>query len=361
MKNALLVNKFYHPDIGGVETIVKQYAEELSKSYNVTVLCIKKEFSLKTNYEIINNVNIIRCSSFGTFFSMPISLSFFFFFLNLKTKSNVIHFHEPFPIGSLLSILNFNKTKIVVTWHSDIIKQKFLKKIVEIFQHKLCEKSNVITATSPQLISFSSVLKSYKNKVKVLPLSIDLVEYKLEVHNQKNNYILYLGRLSYYKGIDLLLEAYENSTSKLPLFIVGDGEPEIVKSVNEFIIKSKKKIIFINEFVSEKKKNDYIKGCMFLVFPSIYNSEAFGIVQLEAMSYSKPVLNTNLQTGVPWVSVHNVTGITVPVENVDELTKAIDKLSSLKLASKLGLKARQRVEQMFTDDIILKKLNQIYK
>ena len=100
---------------------------------------------------------------------------------------------------------------------------------------------------------------------------------------------------------------------------------------------------------------------MFLVFPSLYNSEAFGIIQLEAMSYSKPVLNTNLQTGVPWVSVHNVTGITVPVENVDELTKAIDKLSSLKLASKLGLKARPRVEEMFTDDIILKKLNQIYK
>ena len=69
---------------------------------------------------------------------------------------------------------DFNKTKIVVTWHSDIIKQKLLKKIVEIFQHNLCKKANVITATSPQLISFSNVLKHYENKVKVLPLSVDL-------------------------------------------------------------------------------------------------------------------------------------------------------------------------------------------
>ena len=159
--------------------------------------------------------------------------------------------------------------------------------------------------------------------------------------------------------MDVLISSINDGLKiKRKILVVGKGETEIEKSLSKF--DAKNKIEFLNRFVSEKEKNTLIKNCYALIFPSTYNSEAFGIIQLEAMSYSKPVLNTNLQTGVPWVSVHNVSGITVPVENVDELTKAIDKLSSLKLASKLGLKARQRVEEMFTDDIILKKLNQIY-
>src|SRR5690606_29451460 len=106
----LQVNKFYWPEIGGVETVVKQYAEASRQDFEVAVLCVHKDFKLTTTKEIINDVKVIRCSSMGTFMSMPLSLSFYFHFFRLYVKYDIFHFHEPFPLASFLSVfLNRNK------------------------------------------------------------------------------------------------------------------------------------------------------------------------------------------------------------------------------------------------------------
>jgi len=350
----------YHPDIGGIETIVKQYAECLSKSFDVTVLTSSGSKRFKTVIEYINGVRIIRCPSFGIFFSMPISITLFMTLISSRHKYDVIHFHEPFPIASFIGIFP-KKCKYIVTWHSDIIKQKLLKNFIEFFQKKLCNKSDIILTTSPNLIEFSSVLKHFRNKIKVQPLTIDPEEYDINIPENKYDYALYIGRLSYYKGINFMLKAYEKSDSKIPLYIVGDGEKEIRDDINSFIKKSSKEIVFINRYVSEDDKKCYLKNCKYLIFPSIYPSEAFGLIQLEAMIYSKPVINTSLPTGVPWVSVHNITGITVQVNDEEELKKAINDFSSDKLVETYGKAARQRVENMFSDKVVLNNLLQIYK
>lgn len=355
----LQINKMYTPDIGGVETVVKQYSEFLLKDNDVTVLCIKKSFSLKTSKEKIQGVEIIRCSSFGTFFSMPVSISFFYHFFLLKSRFDIIHIHEPFPLGSIASLLLTKKDKIFVTWHSDIIKQKSLKKIVEYFQNSLCKKARVIFTTSPNLLSFSNVISKYEDKVTILPLSINT-----NVNTKKLNasqYILCLGRLSYYKGISVLLEAYEMSKTDQKLLIVGDGDKNIVNAINLHIKKSKKEIIFINNFVSEEEKIDYIQNCSFFVFPSVLPSEAFGIIQLEVMLQYKPVINTNLPTGVPFVSLHMETGITVEPYDVEGLSNAITLLSSnIKLRDELGDNAFDRVIKCFSDGIVLRMLAEVY-
>ena len=120
----LQINKMYEPDIGGVETVVRDYSELLNKYEKVIVLCISKQFTLKTKIENINNVKIYRCSSFGTFMSMPISLSFFIIFFILGKRARIIHFHEPFPLGTICGLLLNRKKRVFITWHSDIIKQK---------------------------------------------------------------------------------------------------------------------------------------------------------------------------------------------------------------------------------------------
>ncbi|QZT36390.1 glycosyltransferase [Halosquirtibacter xylanolyticus] len=358
----LQVNKYYSPDIGGVETVVKQYSEFLHENkFEVCILCVNKDFTLKTKIEVIDGINVVRCASLGTYFSMPISFIFYYYYIKLALRSSLIHFHEPFPLASVTSLFSliglFRKKKIIVTWHSDIIKQKILKGFVEFFQSLLLRRADVITTTSPNMIKFSKLLQDYSYKVKVLPLSIEVKD----TITEDDSYILYLGRLSYYKGIDILLKAYDKSVTSLKLVIVGDGESSIVDLVNEYREQFPDKIIFKNFFVTEEEKWEMIKNCSFFVFPSVQPSEAFGIIQLEAMICSKPVINTNLPTGVPFVSLDKITGITVEPNNVDELSKAIDKLSfDIDYRIKLGNNACERVKTVFSDHIVLDSLLKIY-
>ncbi|OQD44247.1 hypothetical protein BUL40_01435 [Croceivirga radicis] len=355
----LQINKYYWPDIGGVETVVKQYAEAVKEDHKVSILCVYKDFKLKTAITEVNGVEVIRCSSFGTFFSMPVSISFYFYFFKLYRKYDILHFHEPFPLASILSIFIKRKNNIIITWHSDIVKQKFLKNLMEIFQRNLCKKASVITTTSPNLLSFSNVISRYGNKVEILPLGIEPVKTK-NIHDK--GYMLCLGRLSYYKGIEVLLKAFEKTKLDIKLLLVGEGERDIVENIKSVMNKTNKDIQFINRFVSNEEKQTYLRNCSFLVFPSIEPSEAFGIIQLEAMNYSKPVINTNLPTGVPYVSVHNLTGITVTPNNVNELANAIDLMSSnIEMRKKMGTNALTRVQNMFSNKILMKKLLDIYK
>lgn len=356
----LQINKFYNPEIGGVETVVQQYSETACKSYEVTVLCASKNLKLKTTKESLNNVNIIRCGSLGTFFSMPVSFSFIIYFLRIYKQYDILHFHEPFPLASILSPFISRKKKIVITWHSDIIKQKFLKSAVEFFQRKMCEKADIITTTSPNLLNSSKVISKYKNKSYILPLGLTISNYTQS--NLEGEYILYIGRLSYYKGIEVILNAFEKSTSKLPLYIVGDGDDKIISKINLVKANSSKKIVFINRFVSEEEKREFLLNCAFLVFPSIEESEAFGIIQLEAMISGKPVINTSLNTGVPYVSLHDQTGLTVKPKCINELSNAINLLSDdVSKRNSFGENAIKRVNDKFSNVILFDKLRNIYK
>jgi rhamnosyl/mannosyltransferase len=370
MKHKILqINKFYYPHIGGVETIVKQYAEYLTKNNEVCCLTINNKFKLFTKTEKINNVTVVRCGSLGTFFSMPISLSFFFKFLRIRKNFDIFHFHEPFPLASILYCLIPKSTKVIVSWHSDIIKQKFFKKFAEYFQKKLCIRSDIIITTSQRLFYNSHILQLFKDKVNILPLSIDPQKYEyININNIskelkiKREYILYLGRFSYYKGIDVLLKAISQLNDNLSATFVIAGSGKINKQLSRKISTLKNKnVILINRFLNEDEKKYLLKHCLFFVFPSKYPSEAFGIIQLEAMIYGKPVINTDLPTGVPYVSQDGLTGLTVPANDHKALSYAISKLlNDRKLIEIYGLNAKKRLLENFTDNIVLDKLKLFY-
>ncbi|MGB9814110.1 MAG: glycosyltransferase [Thermovenabulum sp.] len=366
----LQVNKMYYPDIGGVETVVKQYSEYLKQFDEVVILCIHRNFRLRTTVEKINGITVYRCASCGTYMSMPISLAFFWYLFRLSKRADIIHFHEPFPLGSIGSLLITKSKRIFVTWHSDIVRQKILKKFIEFFQRKLCEKAEKVIATSERMIEFSSILKKFREKVVIIPLSLNKEDYininsfaetnlNSDLLNLPANYVLFLGRLSYYKGLDVLLDAISIVNENIPFVIAGDGE--LAGSVNEKIKKSNKKIYFINRHVSEEEKKYLIMHSKFLVFPSILPSEAFGIIQLEAMVYGKPVINTNLPTGVPWVSLNDVSGLTVEPSDAFQLARAIEKLYfDEELYKRLSKGALDRFNKYFDSKVTNELLYSIY-
>ncbi len=209
------------------------------------------------------------------------------------------------------------------------------------------------------MVESSYVLSDFKDKIEVVPLSIAVEKYH-EQPVSPGDFYLYIGRISYYKGIIHLIDSFELSNTKYPLYIVGNGSKRLVDEINNKISKSRKKIIFINKYVTDQEKKDFLSRSRALLFPSIYPSEAFGIIQLEAMIYQKPVINTSLNTGVPWVSLNRVTGITVEPGNIQELANAITSLDSDDLVKEYGVSAKKRVLEVFNDSTVLEKLNTIY-
>lgn len=357
MKKLLVVNKNYAPDIGGVESVVKKYASFSNDNYDITVLCCSKSFTLKTKKEYIDGIRVVRTSSFGTYFSMPISFSFIYQLLKLSKNNDIVHAHYPFPLFDLFHLFIPKSKPIILTWHSDIFKQKRLKKIFSYFTKRLLDRST-ITVTSLPLKNNSEFLKLYNN-VEILPLSFSCNNKLNEIQcddlgrELPDKFVLFQGRFSYYKGLKVLLQSYKDfkESELLPLVLSGHGD--LFEFAKEFVKNNdlSDNIFFIGRYVSEEEKNWLFNKCSFFVFPSIHPSEAFGIVQLEAMSQGKAVINTNLSTGVPWVSIHSETGITVKLNCSISLGKAILELSSNKeLREKYGKNAFKRYQVLFSDN-----------
>ena len=222
----LILNKMYHPDIGGVETVTKQYAEWLSsENHKVTVLTTSSKSNFKIKTKMINNVKVISHSPLFVYGSMPVSIMYIFNYLLIFNKFDIVHIHEPFPIGSLLGSLTKTKT-LFITFHSDIVKQTGLLKNISIFLlKKSLYNAKLISTTSKKLLQSSIVLSKFKSKTKIIPLSSPS---NLSITYSPNSYFLFIGRLSYYKGIEVLLKAIEKAKKlNRDIIIIGKGEKEI--------------------------------------------------------------------------------------------------------------------------------------
>jgi len=349
----LIVNKFALPDVGGVEEVVSQHADFLKDLGEVTILAISKKKNKVTIKEKYGKVTVVRCSSFGTYLSMPISLSFFRELYKLSNKSDFVFFHEPFPLGAI-GALSVNQKKKIIVWHSDIVRQKLIKPFVEILQKYNCYKARSVITTSYNMIKSSSVLGKYEKKIKVIPIACGKVEIDAERPKEieiDNDYYLYFGRMSYYKGLPVLVNAIKNYNGNKRFVIAGPGE---IKEL--LLVYGDKRVNIVNRYIAENEKKWLFENCRALVFPSTEKSEAFGIVQVEAMSYAKPVINTQLSTGVPWVSLDSISGITCKPSSVDELLHAFSVLDDQNNYEKLSVGAYNRYKNLFECDIVKKEM-----
>ncbi|MDE6779999.1 MAG: glycosyltransferase [Ruminococcus sp.] len=362
----LEVNKAYFPHTGGIETLVKQYSEELDNFEVRTLVC--RDGRGKTYSETLNGVKLTRAGSLGTYFSCPLSLSFLKLFRKMSAKADIIHIHVPFPLADFALLLSGYKGAVIVSWHSDIVKQKKLLTLYKPLLKYLLNRADCILVATEGHISGSEWLPEYRKKCKILPYGLDAGEYlnieRVPFLTEKCTYpdsikIFFTGRLVYYKGVDVLIKAFSQVKSNCELFIAGTGvlENSLKEKVREYGISDR--VHFLG-FLSERQLKQSYADCDIFVLPSVAKSEAFGIVQLEAMVYGKPVINTNLPSGVPYVSVHGKTGLTVQPENPRQLAKAIETLCRNKtLREKFGQYARKRVLTDFNQKYIIEKLSGI--
>lgn len=351
----LQVNKLYPPHLGGIENVVRDIAENLTSDnfcQSDVLVCQEKG---ERAIEEINKVAIYRAASFGRLFSLPISLDFFSLFRKMVKKYDLIFFHHPYPLASLARFLFLNKkTPLAIWYHSDIVRQKLFYWLVYPFLYLDLRAARVIFVSSRRLAEKSPLLKKFLNKCQVIPFGVDLEvyrrDYQSEVDSLRNKYgrfMLAVGRLVYYKGYQGLLEALKSAPGKLLIIGTGPLESEMKKYIKDNGLEER--IIII----TSRPGNliPYYQACEFLVFPSNARSETFGLVQIEAMACGKPVINTDLLTGVPEVSLDGVSGLTVPVGDNNRLSSAIKTLwEDDELLVKLGHNARQRTEEMYSKE-----------
>ena len=356
MINILHLNKAYYPHIGGIEKVVQDLAENVNKSEFKCEVLVCNTPGKGALIELINNINVIRSKTISYFKSSPISTNYIREAMGSFHKYDIIHLHEPFPLGSIICWLIPRQSKLIVTWHSDVIRQKMLKWFLLPFQWLTLCRADQIIATSERM-KHNSFVRRFKNKVKVLHLSIS--DENLLKNNNEGRYFLFIGRFVYYKGLMDLVEAakYVN----IPIKLVGNGP--LWNDVESRIISDNlNHIDLIKGPVKRETLTSYFRGAIALVFPSNAPSEAFGLVQLEAMAACKPVINTYLNTGVPEVSIDGFTGITVKPNSPIELAQAMQKIWDDKgLRSKLGANAKDRVEKCFVHSVTIPQIEKLYK
>lgn len=364
----LQINKLFYPHIGGVEKVVLDVAQELQNSVNMSVLVTGSNRRVQTEY--LDNIRIIRTPSLGTYFSMPVSPTFPFWLRKFGKEVDILHFHYPFPLGDVSYLLSgLSHQRIVLTWHSDIVKQLKLMRVYRPLLHKFLSKVDKIVVTSPNLLHSSNELAAYKDKCEVVPLGIDvnqLVDHvdEARVRELESQFegvkILFVGRLVYYKGVEYLIRAVKG-LSQFHLIIVGDGplRQSLMQLATDLDVAQR--VTFWGR-ASEDDLRAFYQACDIFVLPSVESSEAYGLVQLEAMAFGKPVVSTNLPTGVPYVNSHNHTGFVNEPRDVNGLRESLRKLvENRELSKVLGENGKRRVNAVFNRKAMGARILRIYE
>ena len=359
----LQIGKFY-PIIGGVEKVMFDLTSGFAaRGVECDMLCANNDTTVKKLVikELSPNNRIIICPTIKKLFATMICPAMI---RELKRRCNyydIIHIHHPDPMAALALYMSNYKGKVVLHWHSDILKQANLLKFYLPLQNWLINKASVIVGTTPVYIKESPYLKSVQGKCTYLPIGIDEIEWDAHAVEQiRSQYvgkkiIFSLGRLVEYKGYKYLIDAAN------VILIGGDGplRSDLQAQIDANNLQSRVKLL---GRVSDEDLPNYYQAIDLYCLSSTMKTEAFAIVQVEAMASRKPVVSTRIPgSGVAWVNVDQESGITVETHSAKALSDAFRKILEDKaLYDRLAQGARKRYETVFRKDKMIEKCLEIY-
>jgi len=356
--HVLHVGKYYSPYRGGIETVVEQLCRGLVKR-GVEITALVSNDGPSTVDEQIDGVRVLRLGRTAELNSQPLNLRLVPELRRLRFEA--LHFHTPNPLGALGVLAARRPEPIVITHHSDIVRQRLLGGAATAMQAALYRRAAALVAATPKHIEYSPLLRRFESKTRVIHFPIDAAPYvdaasrwdeQLPPAWRSEPLVLFVGRLVYYKGIDVLLEALR-LTERARLAIVGVGPlaTRLIEQADRLGVTERVKFLGA---VSDDRLRSMYKCARFLVLPSVAPSEAFGMVQLEAMAAGRPVIATDLRSGVPYVNQHGVTGLIVPPRDPRALAAAMATLlDNEPHARTLGQTAQRRVLAEFDVDKVV--------
>jgi glycosyltransferase involved in cell wall biosynthesis len=358
--------KTYYPDsVGGVEQVIRQLCVGTGR-LGVTnqVLSLSRQRDLRPfefeghmvrrvplNFEIASNA--VSVAAIGEL-------------ARLAAAADVVHYHFPWPFMDLAHFLARVKKPSVVTYHSDIVRQKHLLRLYQPLKHRFLHSVDTIVATSPNYMASSAVLDRYRDKTRVITYGLDKGTYprpgpqRLAQWRQRvgPKFFLFVGVLRYYKGLHILLDAVAGTD--YPVVIVGAGpiEQDLKAHAERLGLKN---VLFVGA-LDDLDKVALLELCYAVAFPSHLRSEAFGISLLEGAMFGKPMISSEIGTGTSYINVDQETGLVVPPSDPEALRAAMRTLwDNPELAHAMGRRAEARYHELFTSEQMAGSYTELYR
>ncbi len=368
----LHIGKYYPPVFGGIENVNFELVEGLNDvGVKCDVLC-SSDTNVST-LDLSRGYKVYRERSLFKIASVPLSLGIIIKLRKIVDEYDVISVHLPNPLACLSLFFVKPHHKIVLHWHSDIIKQKKLLKLFSPIQRFAIRRSDLVLGATRAHIEQSDCSALFTNKSQILPYIFDVGKFTSHVDvnllkelQQKylgKKVVFSLGRLVYYKGFEDLIIAAKSLPEDIIILIAGVGELQknLSDLIQEHDLSQKVKLIGA---IPHTQLSSYYKFCDVFCLPSVHRSEMFGIVQLEAMAFGKPVISTNLQrSGVPLVNIDGKTGITVkpssPVNLANALVEVLTDENKYNYFSKNALEHVKCFDKSFVINKLLKMYNEL--
>ena len=365
MKRVLHVGKFYPPVSGGMERVVQTLCRAGAGIVESRVLVMNT--GSETIEETVDGIDVTRVGVAATSGSVAISPAFP---SNLRrARADLIVLHEPNPWALLSYAIVKPSTPLVIWYHSDVVRHPVQYALFYApIARPAYRRAERFIVSSPALGDHAAVLGPYRDRVRVIPFGIEVSEWELdapararsaEILAESGSFVLFAGRHVPYKGVDVLLRALRDTPIKA--VIAGDGpqRPAWEKLMEDLGLRGQ--VRFVGD-VPTRELHALMHACAVLVLPSITRAEAFGYVQLEAMACSKPLISTDVPSGVSWVNQHGRTGLVVRAGDAAALRTAMTRLmADTALRDRFGAAGRQRVQSEFTLTALRDRLRGLYE
>jgi glycosyltransferase involved in cell wall biosynthesis len=368
----LQISKFYPPVRGGIEAVTWELAEGLNRAgVRTDVLCANQS-ATKSHERSENGYDVLRAASLGMFMSTSMAPTMIRDLSRISAGYDVLHLHMPDPMAAFALFAARPRRAVVVHWHSDVIRQRVALKAYEPLQRWVLGRAEAVVATSEAYANSSTTLQPWRSKVEVIPIGISDSSLSARDNGEKaallrrrfggRRIVLALGRMTYYKGFEVLIEAAAMLPDDCVVLIGGDGA-----MLGDFAAAVARrglggKVIMLG-LVNGADLQSHFEACDVFCMPSTARAEAYGVAMVEAMAAGKPVVASDIGgSGVPWVNVDGETGFNVPVRQPEALAAALNRLlGDEALRKRCGAAARRRYLDNFCADLMTQRMLALYR
>lgn len=381
MDNRLLsilhIYKDYAPVLGGIENHLRDLAEAQAKAGHAVTVLVTQIKGQPASDERVNGVRVVKARRQLNVQSAPIALAFPPLVARLSDGVDIAHLHAPYPIGEACNLAFGRARKTVITWHSDIVRQKTLLRFYAPLLRRVIARADRIIPTSDTYARTSPWLRKHLTKCNAVPLGIDAKRFapaaELRAHAAQIRaswtarapaltnplVLLSVGRLRYYKGLDDLIRAMPDLPNAVAV-IAGNGPMEADWRALAQATGVADRVIFAGS-PSDDELPAVFQAADAYVLPANTRAEAFGIAVLEAMASALPVVTTEVGSATSWINQDGLTGFVTPPQQPAALAAAITQLADPATRARLGQAARQRVLDEFTRERMVARVEAVYR